>query len=83
VTTPFVPPTRAEVLALREASERRLSAEELDAYVNAPWSEEEREDTQALIRWFQRRYPTPLARLRAARVAYRRARARMPPSGAT
>lgn len=80
MTTAFVPPTAKQLARVRELAERRLSAAELHAYVDAPWSHEEREATAELIAWFTRRYPTPLERLRAARRAYRRARARMPAS---
>ena len=57
---------------LRAFEERRLSREELDAYVNAPMSQEEREDMLSLMRWFRRRYPTPAARSRYARDYCRR-----------
>lgn len=78
MTAPFVPPTREQLERVRALAERRLTAAELDAYVHAPWADGEREGTRELIDWFVRRYPTPLERLRAARRAYRRARARMP-----
>lgn len=54
--------------------DRRLSAGEFDAWVNAPWTEQELADALALVEWFSRRYPTPLARLEAGRRAARRAR---------
>ena len=61
----------AEVLEeIQAMSERRLSAEEFNAYVNAPMTEEERAETLAQIEWFMRRYPTPWERLTAARRAY-------------
>lgn len=78
MTTPFAPPDPAKLARVRELSERRLSSAELDAYVHAPWTDDERAATSELIAWFMRRYPTPLERLRAARRAYRRAAARMP-----
>jgi hypothetical protein len=78
MTTPFAPPDREQLARVRELSNRRLSSAELDAYVQAPWTDDEREATAGLIGWFMRRYPTPLERLRAARRAYRRAAARMP-----
>lgn len=46
---------------------RRLSPEEFAARVAAPWTEQEREDFDALVSWFNRRYPTPGERLRATR----------------
>ena len=83
MSEPFIPPTREQIERVRRLAERTLSAEELDAYVRAPWAEGEIEGAIELITWFQRRYSTPLARLRAARRAYRRARARMPAADAT
>ncbi len=79
MTTPFAQPSPEQLARLRELSERRLSAAELDAYVGAPWTDAEREATTELIAWFMRRYPTAIDRLRVARRAYRRARLRMPP----
>lgn len=55
-------------------TERRLTAEELHDYVNAPMSDREREEIESLIVWFTRRYPTPAARLAYARAAYARSR---------
>ncbi len=78
MSAPFVPPTAEDLLALRALAERQLSPEEFEAYVRAPWAEGELEGTFALIDWFQRRYPTPLERLRYGRRAMRRARDRMP-----
>ena len=60
----LTPEQRAE---LEAHEERRLSADEFNARVAAPWSEQEREDFEALCAWFQRRYPTPLERLQATR----------------
>ena len=58
----------AEDRAELEAWEnRKLSAEEFAARVAAPWTDQEREDFAALVGWFNRRYPTPAARLRATR----------------
>ena len=74
------PPPEA-LRAVREESERRLSAAELKAWVEAPWTEAEIEDALALSRWFARRYPTALARLEAARRAALRARELAPRGG--
>jgi hypothetical protein len=68
---------------VRAEAERRLSAEEFNAYVNAPMSDAEREEILGLIAWFCRRYPTPLARLEAARRAWRNAQRMMPPGNST
>ena len=63
-------PRRLE--SLRAYAERRLTAEEFDAYVNAPMSAEEREGIRELHEWFTRRYPTALERLAYVRRAVRR-----------
>jgi len=63
----------AEVIArIRALSERRLSAEEVEAALRIPIDEAEREEIRSLIRWFRRRYPTPADRLAYVRRAYRR-----------
>ena len=77
---PFSPPSPEAVRRLRAQAERRLSPEEFAAYVDAPMSPAELEGNLELIRWFKRRYPTPLGRLRYARRAWLNARARMPPA---
>jgi hypothetical protein len=72
VTAPYTLPdaeTRAE---LRAIAERRLSREEFEAALQIPISETERAEMNALIDWFTRRYPTPLARLEYVRRAYAR-----------
>ena len=53
-------------------ADRRLSPDEAQAYLEAPITDAEREDLQALVAWFTRRYPTPLERLAYARRAYPR-----------
>jgi hypothetical protein len=63
----FAPLTDEERAALEAWENRRLSPAEFDARVNAPWTEQEREDFHALVDWFNRRYPTPGERLAAAR----------------
>ena len=65
--TPTRRPSPEALAEIRRISERRLSAEELDAYVRAPMSDREREDLYALIDWFCAKYPTPAARLAQAR----------------
>ena len=81
MTSPFVSPSADAIAHVRALADRTLTPAELDAYVNAPWGEGEREHTLELLEWFQRRYPNPLDRLRAARRAMLRARRRMPPAG--
>jgi len=78
MTKRFEPPPSDAVDEIRRLGERRLSAAEFDAYVNAPMSEEERAQVLELIEWFVRRYPTPAERLAYGRRAYRRAAARSP-----
>ena len=80
MTRKLVPPPPEVVAEMRAFAERRLSAEEFDAYVNAPMGDFEREQIDGLIAWFRRRYPTPAERLAYARRAYRRWAAAMPPS---
>ena len=62
-------PEADAVARVRALAERRLSAEEFEAYVQAPMSDAEREEILASIAWFMRRYPTPGERLAAARRA--------------
>lgn len=59
--------TAEQRAALAAWEDRRLTAEEFDARVHAPWTEHEREQFEELVRWFQRRYPTPRDRLAATR----------------
>jgi hypothetical protein len=40
--------------------------------LNHPITAEERDQVRALVAWFRRRYPSPLARLAYVRLAYRR-----------
>jgi hypothetical protein len=61
--------TREELAALVD---RSLTIEEWRAYVDAPMSPEERASVLELVRWFERRYPTPLERLTYVRRAYAR-----------
>jgi hypothetical protein len=78
VTRRFVPPPVEVVDEVRRLAERRLGADEFEAYVRAPMSHEERAEISALIDWFIRRYPTPAARLAQARRSYLAAEALMP-----
>ena len=41
-------------------------------YLDAPVTDAERDELLALVRWFRRRYPTPLERLAYVRRAYAR-----------
>jgi hypothetical protein len=66
------PPSQADLLAARRFAERVLAADAFDAYVNAPVSEDEREEAVRLIRWFSKRYRTPAQRLAYVRRAYAR-----------
>ncbi|TMQ08921.1 MAG: hypothetical protein E6J90_17630 [Deltaproteobacteria bacterium] len=69
MTRPGPPPTitseqRAELEAWED---RALSPEEFEARVRAPWTDAERADFDNLVRWFNRRYPSPVERLAATR----------------
>jgi hypothetical protein len=75
----FTPPAPEAVAHVRKLAERRLSAEELNAYVNAPMSQAELEGIWESIDWFCRRYPTVLDRLAYARRAYKRWQKACPP----
>ncbi len=55
---------------IRRMSERKLSAEEFEAYLAGTRSVDERRDMQEQIAWFCRRYPRPIDRLRWARRTY-------------
>lgn len=76
-------PTPEHHAEIRTMSERALTREEFDAWVNAPMSDEERDGILDLIAWFTRRYPTPGERLRAGRVAWKHALKLMPPAPPT
>jgi hypothetical protein len=64
--------TRARIKKLHETP---MSPAEFRALVDMPVTEDERENSLALIEWFMRRYPTPTDRLIYARRAYRRSTA--------
>lgn len=57
---------------LAAGPERRLAPAEARAYLDAPFTDAEREEVRALVGWFCRRYPTPLDRLAYVRRAYAR-----------
>ena len=56
----------------REEVDRQLTPEEVEAWLAAPVSAEERREIVDLVRWFRRRYPRPEDRLAYVRRAYRR-----------
>ena len=60
--SPHTPLSDAAVARLRAYAELRLTADEVQAWLSVPISEEEREDALSLIRWFRRRYPEPAQR---------------------
>ena len=60
------------VARVSQLIDRRVSADELQAALDRPLETGEREEILALVRWFRRRYPTPLERLAYVRQAYRR-----------
>lgn len=65
-------PTEEALARVRALAQRTLSAEEFRTALAVPLGEAEEEEARSLIRWFQRRYPTPADRLAYARRAYRR-----------
>ncbi len=67
--TPADDATRARLRALHE---QPLPREEFLRRLALPISHEERAATLELVRWFRRRYPTPLERLAWARRAHKR-----------
>lgn len=75
---PLVAPSPEALARVRALAERTLTVEEWKAGLAVPLTEAEIEETLSLVRWFRRRYPTPLERLAYARRAYRRWRAAMP-----
>ena len=77
---PMIVPSPEALDRVRKIADRRLSAEELAAYVGAPMSEAEREEILASVAWFTRRYPTPGERLAAARRAYQQWAKGRPPA---
>jgi hypothetical protein len=70
VSARFKPPSPEAVARVRAFAERRLTPEEFQAWVDAPMSDAEREEIQAQIAWFKRRYPTARERLAYARRMY-------------
>lgn len=61
--------TRARIAAMIE---RSLTVEEARAYLDTPIGPAERAEVLDLVRWFRRRYPTPLERLAYVAKAYKR-----------
>jgi hypothetical protein len=53
-----------------ELIEHRIGIDELQRELERPITDDEREETAALIRWFTRRYPSPEERLAYVRRAY-------------
>ncbi len=60
------------VARLREEAERRVTADEARAYLDAPVTDSERAEILSLVRWFRERYPHPVERLAYVRRAYAR-----------
>ena len=57
---------------LAQLADRRVTPDELRSALDRPLTDDEREQTMALVRWFRRRYPEPMERLAYVRQAYRR-----------
>ena len=71
----IAPEIAAEIRAIAEAP---MSPEAFRAYVDTPMGPEERAEIDALLDWFNRRYPTPGDRLAYARRVARRWRIQVP-----
>jgi hypothetical protein len=68
-------PSPEALARIRALTERQLSPEEVEAALQTPVDEAEREEILSLVSlvaWFRRRYPTPADRLAYVRRAYRR-----------
>lgn len=59
------------------AIDRNVTADEIQDALVGEIPPSEREDVEALVRWFMTRYPTPEARLRYVRQAHARWRRSM------
>jgi hypothetical protein len=77
----LTPPSTEALARVRQIADRQLSAEEFNAYINAPMEEAERREILDSVAWFTRRYPTPGERLAAARHAYKSWAQGMPSGG--
>jgi hypothetical protein len=73
--------TDVDLAAVRAASQRELTCDEVAAYAAAPMTAEERAGIDEMIDWFTRRYPSPGERLAWARRAWRRLNRAMPRPG--
>ena len=72
----------ARALLIGAEAERQLPPAEVNAYLDTPISDAEREDLLALNRWFTARYPSGAERLAYVRRAYLRwTDAPSPPGG--
>jgi hypothetical protein len=72
VTRKLELPSPAAIARATAIYNRRLTKEEYLELSSIPISAEEREEILALVRWFRRRYPTPIERLAYVRKAYDR-----------
>lgn len=78
MTRPFRAPSPEVLAKVTAEMERVLTSEEVATALATPMTEEEERDGLALIAWFIRRYPTPLARLQSARRAMQQIKQRQP-----
>ena len=58
--------------SLASFHDRSLAPVEARAYLDSPITDFERDEVLALVRWLERRYPTPVERLAYVRRAYAR-----------
>lgn len=76
------PATEATRARMKALAEEPLSLEEWRRRIEIPLTDDERERTMELVRWFRQRYPTPAERLAYARRAYKRWAQRVTSTGA-
>ena len=72
MSRPIEPATNATRARLKALAEEPLALEEWRRRATIPLTDDEREHTLDLVRWFRRRYPTAADRLAYARRAYAR-----------
>ena len=72
MNSPAAPSPDPIAARLRAWTDRRLTADEVRAWLSEPIGEDERAEVLSLVRWFRRRYANPADRLGYVRRAYAR-----------
>ena len=72
MNSPAAPSPDPIAARLRAWTDRRLTADEVRAWLSEPIGEDERAEVLSLVRWFRRRYANPADRLAYVRRAYAR-----------